>query len=453
LSFRTISALLVLAASFAAGAGAAGEPGAPASGPTGSATALAVRIVLPTGKVAGSSPATGDSGRSAVDAQSYAYPGDGSVVITGGISASTDVTLKKTAAVDATAKASNISLFNGEITADSVSGHAAAAASSGRAGGGFGGTAVSGLQALGRPHAFGRANLGDWGYLVIAAHSATRSSELGTKGYDGFSIALDVHLTAPHGGLPAGAEIQLGYAQASAKTPPPVVPDLGPLPLDSPALLPPVEAPLVGVPQLITPAATAGPYVFPVYGPTSSADQYGTSRQDNAWQHGIDIFGGLGQPLVAVAAGTLYSVGWNHAAGNRLWLRDRQGNEYLYSHLSAFSTLASNGAHVRAGQVIGFMGNTGNSGGMPTHLHFEVHPVSMLFLGQDGAADPGPYLAKWRHMATLAFPVATGWAPKVPGTIKAPEPGAVTIGSTDISTASGLDPASLRRALRPGAGR
>jgi len=195
---------------------------------------------------------------------------------------------------------------------------------------------------------------------------------------------------------------------------------------------------------------TAGPYVFPVYGPTSSADRYGTAKQGSTWQHGIDIFGGLGQPLVAVATGTLYAVGWNHAAGNRLWLRDRQGNTFLYSHLSAFSTLASNGARVRAGQVIGFMGDTGNAGGMPTHLHFEVHPVSMLFLGQDGAADPGPYLAKWRHMASLPFAVATGWAPKVPGTIKAPEPGAVPLTSTDISTASGLDPAALRRALRPG---
>ena len=77
----------------------------------------------------------------------------------------------------------------------------------------------------------------------------------------------------------------------------------------------------------------------------------------------------------------------------------------------------------------------------------------MLFLGPDGAVDPGPYLASWRHLASLAFPVATGWAPKVPGTISAPTPGAVLIGVADISTADGLDPASLRRAVRPKAGR
>ena len=107
---------------------------------------------------------------------------------------------------------------------------------------------------------------------------------------------------------------------------------------------------------------------------------------------------------MAVADGTLFSVGWNQAGGNRLWLRDRPGNQFYYAHLSAFSTLAQNGAHVRAGQVIGFMGDTGNAQGLPTHLHFEVHPVSMLFLGYDGAVDPGSYLRTWRHLATLAFP-------------------------------------------------
>ena len=156
----------------------------------------------------------------------------------------------------------------------------------------------------------------------------------------------------------------------------------------------------------------------------TSPTRYGSSNSGASWQHGIDIFGQLGQPLVAVADGTLFQVGWNHISGNRLWLRDKQGNQFYYSHLSAFSTLTSNGAHVRAGQVIGFMGDTGNSGGEPTHLHFEIHPVSTIFLGADGAVNPGPYLAEWHRISSLSFPVETGWAPAVPGTIKAPEPAA-----------------------------
>ena len=204
---------------------------------------------------------------------------------------------------------------------------------------------------------------------------------------------------------------------------------------------------------MVTPELTGTPYVYPVFGGTSVTDGYGDPTAGGGWLHGADIYGRLGQPVVAVAQGTLYGVGWNRASGNKLWLRDTQGNEFLFTHLAAFSKRASDGAHVRAGQVIGFMGSTGTSAGPRVRLHFEVRPVSMLFLGNDGAVDPGPYLSSWRHLTSLAFPVALGWAPKVSGTISAPTPGAVLIGVNDISTADGLDPASLRRAVRPKASR
>ena len=61
------------------------------------------------------------------------------------------------------------------------------------------------------------------------------------------------------------------------------------------------------------------------------------------------------------------------------------------------------------------MGNTGDAEGTPYHLHFEVHPVSLLYLGYDGAVDPTPYLDAWKHQQDLPFPVAAGWAPAIPG--------------------------------------
>ena len=64
---------------------------------------------------------------------------------------------------------------------------------------------------------------------------------------------------------------------------------------------------------------------------------------------------------------------------------DSQGNQFYYAHLSAFSTTAVNGAHVKAGQVIGFMGNTGDARGTPYHLHFEVHLNGV-------PVNPRPYL-------------------------------------------------------------
>ena len=444
-SIRIVSAL-VLASVAAVGAAGATSP---APGATATARALAVRIVYPDGRVVGSPAAGGSEGSGSVSSPSYAYPASGAVVVTGSLRASATTEAGATAHSTASSVASNVSIFEGEITADSISAGSSAATSKHNAGGGFKGTSVVNFQALGRAHAYGRATLGDWGALVISRHAVERTNADGIKGYTGTAIAVDVTLTATHGGLPAGTEIQLGYSVAGAETAPPVVPETGPTPGDRPQLLPPATGPLIGVPQVFSPELTAAPYVYPVFGGTTITDGYGGPTGAGGWERGAYVYGRLGQPVVAVSEGTLYGVGWNHAAGNKLWLRDGQGNQFLYTHLSAFSKLASNGAHVRAGQVIGFMGSTGTSAGPHVRLYFEVRPVSMLFLGQDGAVDPGPYLGSWRHLASLALPVGAFWAPKVPGTISAPVPGAVLIGSSDISTADGLDPASLRRAVRP----
>jgi murein DD-endopeptidase MepM/ murein hydrolase activator NlpD len=199
----------------------------------------------------------------------------------------------------------------------------------------------------------------------------------------------------------------------------------------------------------VHPPLTAGRYVFPVYGPSSYVDTYGAPRADVTYHHGDDIFGQLGQPLLAVADGTIFSVGWNGVGGNRLWLRDSQGNEFYYAHLSAFSTLAANGVHVKAGQVVGFMGNTGDAEGTPVHLHFEVHPVSLLYLGYDGAVNPTPYLDAWKRLRDLPFTIAGAWVSGIPGRIPAPQPGAFLLSMADISSADGLDPRSLERALAP----
>jgi Transglycosylase-like domain/Peptidase family M23 len=203
-------------------------------------------------------------------------------------------------------------------------------------------------------------------------------------------------------------------------------------------------------PQLVTPALGGGPYVFPVYGPVAFSDTFGASRPDVSWHHGDDVFAPLGSPILAVTDGTLFSVGWNQIGGNRLWLRDRQGNYFYYAHLAAFATTAVDGAKVRAGQVIGFVGNTGDAAGTPYHLHFEIHPVALLGLGYDGAVDPTPYLRRWQRARDLgaAAPAGVGWSRRT-----APPAGAILLTASDISSADGLEPGSLTRALTPSAGR
>ncbi|MBA2475891.1 MAG: transglycosylase family protein [Actinobacteria bacterium] len=100
------------------------------------------------------------------------------------------------------------------------------------------------------------------------------------------------------------------------------------------------------------------------------------------------------------------------------------------------------------------MGNTGDAAGTPYHLHFEIHPVSLLHLGYDGVVNPTAYLLAWERAEDLDFSTERlvfdprfDWAPQLISATPLPEPGAILLASSDISSASGLEPGSLRRAL------
>jgi murein DD-endopeptidase MepM/ murein hydrolase activator NlpD len=419
------------------------------------AQAWAVRVVVPGTTGAGTTAVSIPPVANPVTSGSFVYPADGSVILTGRTTAGAETKVGRRATATASSGVEVVSIFQGEITAESVTASASATTGASSANGSFAGTGVVGLLALGKPATKGRLALGDWGYLTLQSSGVDTSAPQAAAGYRGFVTAVDVRLTAPHGGLPAGSEIQLGHAEVDVQTAPgsirpvalPAAPGapLGPLPGDRPQLLPNTIGPLVGVPQLVTPPLGVGTYVFPVYGVSSYTDSYGFADRDVNYHHGDDIFGELGQPLLAVADGTVFSIGWNRLGGNRLWLRDHQGNLFYYAHLAAFSISARNGARVKAGEVIGFMGNTGDAEGTSTHVHFEVHPVSLLYVGYDGAVDPTTYLQSWKRIQNLPFPVAAGWAPSPPGVVKAPQPGAMLIGSTDIASVAGLAAAKTKR--------
>ncbi len=453
---RRLVLLLPFALLGFASAGAQGT----AQTPTASAHALAIRITAPSGGSTSVEVSSPPNPAPAVGG-GFAYPADGSVLTAQSTTASVTTTVLRNAAAKAQAVVTGLSLFGGEITADGVTASASAGTGPSGAGGNPNGSGVTNLKVAGQPVTGGRA-LGDWGQLVVGGQSVDSSAPTGTRGYRGSVIELDVRLTADHAGLPAGSEIQVGVVDVAVQTAPPApevtttgqtdtTPTIAetPSPGDSPQDRTSKQSGKAKPQPLhVQPKLTAGRYVFPVYGPSSYIDTFGAFRADVSYHHGDDIFGQLGQPLVACADGTLFSIGWNKVGGNRLWLLDQQGNQFYYAHLSAFAAGATNGARVKAGQVIGFMGNTGDAEGTPVHLHFEVHPVSLLYLGYDGAVDPTPYLDAWSHQQDLAFPVGVGWAPLVLGP-GMPEPGAILLGMTDISTADGLDPASLQRALAP----
>ncbi len=98
---------------------------------------------------------------------------------------------------------------------------------------------------------------------------------------------------------------------------------------------------------------------------------WGTLHYNNA----VDIANSCGTPVYAAAAGLIVensAKGWNEGYGHYIKIEHPNNTETLYAHLD--ENIAPSGKYITQGELIGYMGNTGNTHG-PTgcHLHFEVH--------------------------------------------------------------------------------
>jgi murein DD-endopeptidase MepM/ murein hydrolase activator NlpD len=311
----------------------------------------------------------------------------------------------------------SVSLFGGYVTADSVDATHGQGTVSGLA---IGGTPLT--LAAGQTYV-----LGDWGEVTVGR----------TVGR--ITAPLEIVLLAQHWSLPAGTTIAVGFAatpELAARAPK----HQNPSSTSSGSTHHTSTTPSAGsqtqtnaapttkkhrhgkrkVPQPLTARPSLGykpgHYVFPVNGGASYVDTYGANRSDiyDGWHHGDDLFAPLGTPVLAVATGKLSLVGWNRLGGWRLWLTDGRGNSFYYAHLAGYSRWILDHPNVKAGQVVGFLGRTGDAFTTEPHLHFEIHPQLYLRLGYDGAVDPTTYLHKWR----------TVWVPKnempQPAKLKAP---------------------------------
>jgi murein DD-endopeptidase MepM/ murein hydrolase activator NlpD len=272
---------------------------------------------------------------------------------------------------------------------------------------------VLGARVATRPGS--RIAVGDWAVLELGAPVAGAPSVGGVAG-SATMAALRLRLVAPHRGVPAGTVVVVGRVSASG-SPPPL-----PRPPAPPAAAPRVTV-AAGQPRL-----TAGAHAFPLDRPAGVTDTYGAARAGVGWHHGIDLFAPRGTPVLAVASGTLFDVGWNALGGHRLWLRDGSGNTYYYAHLDGYTAAVRDGAPVQAGQPLGTLGSSGDAEHTPPHLHFEIHPSALAALGYDGAIDPTPYLAAWATHGDL--PIAA--TPPLPvQRLVASRPAAFLLGADD----------------------
>ena len=116
--------------------------------------------------------------------------------------------------------------------------------------------------------------------------------------------------------------------------------------------------------------AGTGGWMCPVQGPRAFTNDWGDARSGGRRHQGTDILAPRGTPAVAVVSGSVRGHN-SRLGGISYYLNGDDGNTYFCTHLDSLSGASG---RVSQGTVLGYIGNTGNARGGPTHLHFEIHP-------------------------------------------------------------------------------
>lgn len=157
---------------------------------------------------------------------------------------------------------------------------------------------------------------------------------------------------------------------------------------------------------------------FPV--PASSSNEQAEVAFENSWMaernyggkrshEGTDIMALIDQsdyyPVVSITEGTVEQVGWLEKGGYRIGIRSGNGNYYYYAHLASYAGEWEPGDQVEAGDILGYMGDTGygpegTTGQFPVHLHLGIY----VPLGADKEMAVNPYwMLKYLENSKLSY--------------------------------------------------
>ena len=127
-------------------------------------------------------------------------------------------------------------------------------------------------------------------------------------------------------------------------------------------------------------------------------DSYGAARVQGGHE-GCDIMDVQNRegylPVISATDGVITNAGWLYLGGYRVGITAESGVYYYYAHLASYANGIETGKEIHAGELIGFMGSTGEGeegtfGNFPVHLHFGIYVTTNA--GTEYTVDSYPYL-------------------------------------------------------------
>lgn len=115
-------------------------------------------------------------------------------------------------------------------------------------------------------------------------------------------------------------------------------------------------------------------------------DTWGGARSQGRTHEGIDIFAPRGTPIQATTQGIVSKVGENNLGGRVVVIIGPGGAAHYYAHLEDYANISPND-WVNSGDIIGYVGDSGDAKGTPTHVHYGIYI-------NGSAVNPYPLLQK-----------------------------------------------------------
>jgi murein DD-endopeptidase MepM/ murein hydrolase activator NlpD len=124
------------------------------------------------------------------------------------------------------------------------------------------------------------------------------------------------------------------------------------------------------------PPPNPGTRVCPVDGATTFRDSWGEPRGEGRTHTGTDMMAAAGTPLIAIESGVIYHPSWHWAGGNGLYINGDSGDTWYYAHMQGYAAGITGGVRVTAGQLVGYVGSTGNARSPHLHIAYIVGGTS-----------------------------------------------------------------------------